>query len=235
MTTNSYLTDKEIQHFIEEAISQKTGKVEVYFSFLYQKYKEINTDFKERLAQVIDDLSYQLEREQNFFISDLMEKNNSLNGPEYQDFLNYVDSIEWENHCFYYYNGRLYAQNFSFQKKYTKYDFYIRNLDDLKAGFKNFHETTLNEVGNLSNEQQNENRVKLKWDLDDKQLYYVIRQLKIDHKAINMDYPQLAEFIKQNVIGFEGKNIRTIINSLSRNLDEPINFPKNKRLKVKID
>ena len=50
-----------------------------------------------------------------------------------------------------------------------------------------------------------------------------------------MDYPKLAEFIKKNVVGFENKNIRTITNSLSRNLDDPINFPKNKRVKVKID
>ena len=92
-----------------------------------------------------------------------------------------------------------------------------------------------NEVEKTINEQLNDNRIKLKWDLDDKQLYYVIRQLKIDHNAINMDYPQLAEFIKQNVIGFENKNIRTITTSLSRNLDDPLNFPKNKRLKIKID
>jgi hypothetical protein len=71
-------------------------------------------------------------------------------------------------------------------------------------------------------------KVKLQWRLQKNQLYAVLRQLKNEYEAIGNSYNELAEFIKQSVIGFEETSKETI----EKELKKTTPLPKNKRIKL---
>ena len=230
----AYLTTTDYNGFIASAIQPDRGKIDLYFQSLYKEHEQDNkVDFFDRLNSKILDLETQFQLQKVQYIKgkeDMKEIQKGLLSKGESFFKITIDSFEnldWNKIPFHYENGKIWSAEK--RNSVQIYEFDIRNLLRGIADFDSYLKS------NCSQKVQTNNNVKLNWVLDDKQLYYVIRQLVKDHNAIDMDYPKLVEFIKQNVVGFENKNIRTITNSLSRNLDDPINFPKNKRVKVKID
>lgn len=230
----AYLTTTDYNGFIASAIQPNRGKIDLYFQSLYKEHEHDNkVDFFDRLNSIIFDLETQFQLQKDQYIKgkeDMKEIQKGLLSKGESFLKKTIDSFEnldWNKIPFHYENGKIWSAEK--RNSVQIYEFDIMNLLTGIADFDSYLKS------NCSQEVQTNNNVKLNWVLDDKQLYYVIRQLVKDHNAIDMGYPKLAEFIKQNVVGFENKNIRTITNSLSRNLDDPINFPKNKRVKVKID
>lgn len=67
-----------------------------------------------------------------------------------------------------------------------------------------------------------ENRVKLKWNGDKKALYRDIRELKRKNgknglPVISNSYEEIAQFLRQNVEGFENTTISTVLGALKKN------------------
>lgn len=222
----SYLLDSDYFLIIKNAIEIKTGKIEKYFFSQYLKYIDTNSDFVSRLEVNLIDLGNQLNELKEVQITNMSIVEEKTKGAVITDFRTQFD---WHNHNFFYFEGRL-------DNHYILGDAVAlteKKLLELNLGATKFLELINKQP--KEKKQQTQNRIKLNWVIDDKQLYYVLRQLVNDHKAIIMTYPQIAEFIKQNVIGFENKNLATMTTALSRNLEDPLNLPKNKRVKVKID
>jgi hypothetical protein len=71
------------------------------------------------------------------------------------------------------------------------------------------------------------NKIKLQWIGQKNQIYNVLRQLK-DYDLIANSYNSLADFLIQNVTGFEDTKKETIETEFKRNKD----LPKPKRIKI---
>ena len=74
----------------------------------------------------------------------------------------------------------------------------------------------------LQNEETFENRVKLKWNGDKKALYRDIRELKRKNgknglPVLSNSYEEIAQFLIQNVEGFENTTLSTVLGALKKN------------------
>jgi hypothetical protein len=69
---------------------------------------------------------------------------------------------------------------------------------------------------------------KLNWKGQKNQLYSVLRQLKIDHELIGNSFNSIADFLIQNVIGFENTSKETI----EKELKKKQILPKPKRIEI---
>jgi hypothetical protein len=222
----AYLQDLEYFGFIENAIKLKSGSIEQYFYSLYKTHKEDNLDFIARLGQLINGLKDKLENAKQEGIANKSRIEMESKGMVMTDFANTYD---WDNHRFYFQRGQVFyhcfdtnAINFSFLDKFNLIEGWIK-LEQMC------------EKGNFEKSKSKEHSLKLNWTLQKNQLYYVFRQLKNEHNAISMSYDDIAEFIKENIVGFETTKKGTIEKELKKDLDDTLNFPKNKRIKVKIE
>ncbi|XVJ66862.1 MAG: hypothetical protein HEQ40_12110 [Lacibacter sp.] len=77
-----------------------------------------------------------------------------------------------------------------------------------------------------------ESSTKLIWNGQKNQLYSILRQLKEltykDNPLLSNSYNSLAEFVKQNVSGFE----KTKKGSIEKEITKPKPLPKNKRIEI---
>lgn len=222
----AYLQDLEYFGFIENAIKLKSGSIEQYFYSLYKTHKEDNLDFIARLGQLINGLKDKLENAKQEGIANKSRIEMESKGMVMTDFANTYD---WDNHRFYFQRGQVFyhcfdtnAINFSFLDKFNLIEGWLK-LEQMC------------EKGNFEKSKSKEHSLKLNWTLQKNQLYYVFRQLKNEHNAISMSYDDIAEFIKENIVGFETTKKGTIEKELKKDLDDTLNFPKNKRIKVKIE
>jgi hypothetical protein len=222
----AYLQDLEYFGFIENAIKLKSGSIEQYFYSLYKTHKEDNLDFIARLGQLINGLKDKLENAKQEGIANKSRIEMESKGMVMTDFANTYD---WDNHRFYFQRGQVFyhcfdtnAINFSFLDKFNLIEGWLK-LEQMC------------EKGNIEKSKSKEHSLKLNWTLQKNQLYYVFRQLKNEHNAISMSYDDIAEFIKENIVGFETTKKGTIEKELKKDLDDTLNFPKNKRIKVKIE
>jgi hypothetical protein len=74
----------------------------------------------------------------------------------------------------------------------------------------------------FQNGQTFENRVKLKWNGDKKALYQDIRELKRKNgknglPVLSNSYEEIAQFLRQNVEGFDNTTISTVLGALKKN------------------
>lgn len=74
----------------------------------------------------------------------------------------------------------------------------------------------------FQNEETFENRVKLKWNGDKKALYRDIRELKRKNgknglPVLSNSYEEIAQFLIQNVEGFENTTLSTVLGALKKN------------------
>lgn len=222
----AYLQDLEYFGFIENAIKLKSGSLEQYFYSLYKTHKEDNLDFIARLGQLINELKDKLENAKQEGIANKSRIEMESKGMVMTDFANTYD---WDNHRFYFQRGQVFyhcfdtnAINFSFLDKFNLIEGWLK-LEQMC------------EKDNIEKPKSKEHSLKLNWTLQKNQLYYVFRQLKNEHSAISMSYDDIAEFIKENIVGFETTKKGTIEKELKKDLDDTLNFPKNKRIKVKIE
>jgi hypothetical protein len=222
----AYLQDLEYFGFIENAIKLKSGSLEQYFYSLYKTHKEDNLDFIARLGQLINELKDKLENAKQEGIANKSRIEMESKGMVMTDFANTYD---WDNHRFYFQRGQVFyhcfdtnAINFSFLDKFNLIEGWLK-LEQMC------------EKDNIEKPKSKEHSIKLNWTLQKNQLYYVFRQLKNEHSAISMSYDDIAEFIKENIVGFETTKKGTIEKELKKDLDDTLNFPKNKRIKVKIE
>jgi hypothetical protein len=222
----AYLQDLEYFGFIENAIKLKSGSIEQYFYSLYKTHKEDNLDFIARLGQLIIGLEDKLENAKQEGIANKSRIEMESKGMVMTDFANTYD---WDNHRFYFQRGQVFyhcfdtnAINFSFLDKFNLIEGWLK-LEQMC------------EKDNIEKPKSKEHSIKLNWTLQKNQLYYVFRQLKNEHSAISMSFDDIAEFIKENIVGFETTKKGTIEKELKKDLDDTLNFPKNKRIKVKIE
>jgi hypothetical protein len=96
----------------------------------------------------------------------------------------------------------------------------------------------LNELTGIENDRselpQIHEMVKLKWEGQKNQLYSVLSQLK-DKDLIKNTYNELADFLKNHVLGFQVTAKETIEKELKKNYDLPENLAKNKRINLDLD
>lgn len=110
------------------------------------------------------------------------------------------------------------------------YDFYSVFFASIKARYYSENGDNKNSVINILDEKKDNEKLKLKWSGQKNQLYNVLRQLK-DRGLILNSYNNLADFLIQNVTGFEETKKETITKEIQRNI--PI--PKSKRFTVDPD
>lgn len=100
-------------------------------------------------------------------------------------------------------------------------------LDECILFWKNVNEVYVS-LGMQANAPIVDYRKKLVWKGQKNQLYSVLRQLKNDHELIGNSYNSLADFLIQNVTGFENTSKETIEKELKKR--NPL--PKGKRINV---
>lgn len=230
----AYLTTTDYYGFISIAIQPDRGKINLYFESLYKEHQQDNTtDFFDRLKEVILDLKNQFEVQKDRYIKDKeemkeMQKGLIARGTNFaKPTIDSFQNLDWNKIHFYYNNGKIRIAEI--RNSVTIYEFDIRNL---LRGIEEFDSYL---KSNSNQEIQKNNNIKLNWVLQKNQLYYVFRQLKNEHNAISMSYDDIAQFIKENVVGFETTKKGTIEKELKKDLNDTLNFPKIKRIKVKID
>ena len=101
--------------------------------------------------------------------------------------------------------------------------------DKLYLSIREFHNNTLSDIpNNTQSDIPKEGKTKLIWNGQKNQLYSVLRQLKEDRGLIGNSIESLAEFLIQNVTGFEATKKNTIETEYKRNKL----IRKDKRIKI---
>jgi site-specific DNA-cytosine methylase len=222
----SYLQDSDYFGFIDNAIQLESGSAGIYFYSVYKIHKEDNPDFIERLDHLVNGLNEKLEIAKQEVIANKSHNETMSKGLQLTDSAN---SYDWDSHTFYFQQGRVSHSLCSLADT----NFSHSEFSKLKIGV--FQLEKMSEQGNVEKSKSKEHSPKLNWTLQKNQLYYVFRQLKNEHNAISMSYDKIAEFIKENVVGFETTEKGTIEKELKKDLDDSSNLSKSKRIKVQID
>lgn len=121
-----------------------------------------------------------------------------------------------------------------FDTQYLKRSFTLEEFSNLIIGFNNFKDfvSELNEIQkNTSDALHNKRIIKLDWKGQKNQLYFVIRELKNKYEFINNSYNEIAEFLIENVSGFQNTKKETVEKELKKNTK----LPKNKRVEIKLN
>ncbi len=198
---------------LRDSLSPQNGSIEDYLFSLYNDKKQANHKFQENIKEQIDIVINWFKRDlKNFRHKEVVESD---------DDVKFIIGIK---QVFFDINEKI--------KVSSSYENIITSKKALEAAFTNFKRLVEGENGLISNKNSS---VKLKWVLQKNQLYHVLRQLKEDYKAIDMPYTEIADFIKQNVAGFSETSKDTILKELRKNLNDTNNFPRNKRIKIKLD
>lgn len=222
-----FLTKSDYLQIISSAIIPVHFKVEQYFRYQYDTYKEANPDFVENLGETIS----QIERQLKFHF-----KLSSTFPSDYR----------YDYHLFYFVDKRIVVLEYEYGIGESKLDNIIANA------YRDYVPTTLKELKEAYNafliiinsfdKQQNEETssdektiIKLNWKGQKNQLYYVIRQLKIDHEMLDESYDDLAKFIKQSFSFFSNTKVSTIAKELKKDTNLSENLSKKKRLNTKLN
>lgn len=223
-----YLTKDDFIEIVANAVNPVHFSIEQYYLFQYNNHKSVNPDFVSNLKSTID------------LITSHVEFHASLS-------VDYPKNYNWNEHLIYYKGHSFKVLEYEYKIRETALDNKIADLysdgyapttiNELRMSFNRF-KTLIKK--DFIKEAKTKDAVspaliKLQWKGQNNQLYYVFRQLKKKYMMLDETYDVLTSFIQQSFVGFDEIKKSGIEKEIKKNLDNPDNMSKQKRLPIKID
>jgi hypothetical protein len=212
-----FLSPKDYQKIIESAINKKEEDIAYFFFSQYTQHHATNLNFSDKLEQTMNDLEDQLQREKERKIN--FEKNKEENKKKKKI------NVDWDEHIFWYFNGRLHFEYEIFMHNKECFQFTINKMEDLKNGLIKFNELLNNEI-----EEDEINEIvstkKIKFKGTPAQFCYII-DLLINKGYIESPTPKGERSAKILLEHFEFENNNPSIESLGKILHKDIDQIKN--------
>ncbi len=149
----TYLLPENYVGLVDSAIHLKDREIGNFFFSYFKKYGDTNLGFKENLNDRITDLENQLENQKKDYAAKKSEVEVRSKGAVYTDFLS---TIDWSNHTFYYWDSRLFYGYEPFmlinKKEGTALNFFESDMMKLRNGFNDFIEILNNESSEIMDE-----------------------------------------------------------------------------------
>jgi hypothetical protein len=221
----TYLTKDDYFHIISTSLLPIHFKIEYYLLFQYRLHKKDNPEFLENIALAIKNIEDSIKLHFEFESS-------------------YPIDYKWEYHLFYFEKKQIRVLSYDYNISESSLDNIIANAYrdycpisflEFSQSYQIFLQKATQENGNIETGINDTLLIKLKWKGAKNQFYSVLRQLKIKYELLDNTFDELAEFLKQNVVGFESTRMSTIIKELKKDTEKPENLAKNKRIPINPD
>ncbi len=159
-----------------------------------------------------------LVKERDLFAINLPDNQRNFNIKTYNRYV--IEKVEGYSNSIHFRLSTTFAQYF---QKVELENLNIRN--SLNLWYENFGDVIEGQQSQIYN---NSDKIKLIWKGQKNQLYNVLRQLKNDYELIGNSYNSIADFLIENVTGFENTGKETI----EKELKKTAPLPKAKRINI---
>jgi hypothetical protein len=225
----TYLLPENYVGLVDSAIGLKDREIGNFFFSYFKKYGDDNLGFTENLIDRIMDLENQLETQKINYAAKKSEVEIRSKGAVHTDFLS---TIDWSNHTFYYWNSRLFYGYEPFmlanKEKEDELRFFERDMIKLRNGYNDFIEILNNIDEPLPEYKFDTEAQKIAWLYEIGIIETVIQLCKVGE--IN-NYSKTAKVI-HSFTGIHLDTIRKCIDAIYKpNSDQknnPLINPENK-------